>query len=160
MKHMNIVVSVIIAAAILVAAYAVGLLVRYARTSGQSGSAVAVPIENPAALQSKVAQQSPGGRPAGGADANLAAKARQESERMREQMKGMTKEQKQRFTTEQARKRFGAGARSGPRKISPEEYERLLQKTQRTVAPQKEAANVGTAESEPNVGEPNKVDKG
>lgn len=103
MKHMNIVVSVIIAAAILVAAYAVGLLVRHARTpDGQLESAAVTPIESPATLKARVAQQLPGGGSAGAADANLAARSQQEREQMLERMKGMTKEEKQRFTMEEA----------------------------------------------------------
>ncbi len=156
MKHMNIVVSVIIAAAILVAAYAVGLLVRHARTpDGQLESAAVTPIESPATLKARVAQQLPGGGSAGAADANLAARSQQEREQMLERMKGMTKEEKQRFTMEEARKHFGAGGtRSEPRKMSPEEREKMLQKWQRMSEEEKRASDARPAESEPAQGEP------
>jgi hypothetical protein len=104
MKHMNIVVSVIIIAAVLVAAYAVGLLVRHARMhDNQSGLAATEDFK------AKMGQQMPGERYPRGADGNTPAQVRQQREQMLEAMKHMTDEEKHRFTEEQVRKRFGAG---------------------------------------------------
>ena len=67
---------------------------------------------------------------------------------MLEQMKGMTKEEKQRFTMEEVRKHFGAGGtRSEPRKMSPEEREKMLQKWQRMSEEEKRASDARPAES-------------
>lgn len=107
MKHANIVVSIVIAAAVLVAAYAVGLLVRHARTPDRPR---AVETEDLTAFKAQVAEQSPGGVNAAGADANLAAQLQQEREQMLQKMKNMTDEEKRRFTKEQVLNRFSAAA--------------------------------------------------
>jgi len=151
MKHMNIVVSVIIAGAVLVAAYAVGLLVRHMRTpDGRLESAAVAPTEDPAALKARVAQQSPGGRNASGADSNLPAEVQRQREQMLEKMKNMTEEEKRRFVEQEVRNRFSAAdGRGGSRKISPEEREKMLQKWKSLSEGQKRAFDARAAEPEP-----------
>ncbi len=113
MKHMNVVITVIIAAAVLVAAYGVGLLVRHARTPDRQSGPAGTLTENPAILKMRLAQQSPGGRLAGSADSNQAARIQQERALMLEKTKNMTKEEKRRFMEEQARDRFSAASGKG-----------------------------------------------
>jgi len=152
MKHMNIVVSIIIAAAVLVAAYAVGLLVRHARTPDSHAVLV---TEDSAAFKARVAQQLPGGSSARGADGNLPAEIRQQREQMLEKMKTMTEEEKRKFTQEQVRNRFSAAGRKGrSRTLSPDELAKMMQKRQAMSEEERRAFDARMEESQPAPGEP------
>jgi len=169
MKHMNIVISVIIAAAVLVAAYGIGLLVRHARTPDRPLTPAGA--ESPAALKTRLAQQSPGGRLAGAADSNEAARIQRERAQALEKTKNMTKEQKRRFMEEQAVDRFSAASSKGrSRKLSPEEREKAAFGTrialpepvqgQPPQAPAEAGSTAAPQSTEPNNSEPNKAGKG
>ncbi len=138
MKHMNIVVSVIIAAAVLVAAYGVGLLVRHARMDGQLTA-----TESPGARKAGMGRHSP-------ADSNLAAQTRQKREQMLEKVKTMSPEEKRRLMDEQVRSRFDAGGKGQSHKMSPEEREKIAEKWQSlSEQGKKGAADARIAESKP-----------
>jgi hypothetical protein len=126
MKRMNIVISIIIAAAVLVAAYGVGLVVRHART--QSRQPVPATVgESPATVKAMVERQRPGGKAGRPVDANMAAQTKAEREQMIEKMKNMTKEEKRRFMDEQVGKQFGTpGAKRPLRELSPEERDKIV----------------------------------
>jgi hypothetical protein len=144
MKHMKIVVSVIIIAAVLVAAYAIGLLVRHARMNDkQSG-------QNTGAeeLQTQMGQQSPGGRYPHAADEKTLKQVKQQREQMLEKVKNMTEEEKRQFIDKQVRDRFSvSGGRGKSRKMSPEDREKLMQKAQAMTEEEKKA--LGTQSPEP-----------
>jgi hypothetical protein len=151
MKHMNTIVSVIIAAAILVAAYGVGLLVRHARTpSGQHERAAVMPTESPAAIKARIAQQLPGGSARGG-DSKLSAEVEQKNRQMLEKM---TDEEKRRFTEEQVRSHFSGAGKGRYRNMSPEEREKMQQKWQRMSEEQKRLLDARTVGSGPAPGVP------
>jgi len=147
MKHMNIVVSAIIIAAVLVAAYAVGLLVRHARMHGLSGPTAAE------TFKAQVVRQMPGGRYPRGADGNTPAQVRQQREQTLEKMKHMTEEEKHQFTEEQVRKRFGAGK---PRvhEPSPKEVARTTQQRQIQLQDANQAPAASKGEPQTTAGQP------
>lgn len=160
MKHMNVVVSVIIIAAVLVTAYAVGLLVRHARMHDRQSGLVT--NED---FKAKVAQQLPGERYPRGTDANMAAQIRQQREQKLEEMKHMTKEEKHRLTEEEVRKRFSAAAKGQTGELSPAEREKMRQQVRPEDANQAPATRTGEPQNPgqtPGQGdaEPNKAGKG
>jgi hypothetical protein len=155
MKHMNIVVSAIIIAAVLVAAYAVGLLVRHIRTqNNQSGSLAASVAEDAATLQARTEQQAPGGRRPRRAEGPTPEQIRQEREQLLEKMKTMTEEEKRKYTEEQVRKRFSAAGDKGQSpKMSPQERERMMQKRQ--ILPEGEKPQTAGTQPPASGGDPN-----
>ncbi|MBN1506740.1 MAG: hypothetical protein JW955_07835 [Sedimentisphaerales bacterium] len=130
MKHMNIVISAIVIAAVLVAAYAVGLLVRHVRTQNdQSGLLAASVAEDAAARQAGAEQQAPGVKRARRAEGPTPEQVRQQREQLLEKMKTMTEEEKRKYMEEEVRKRFGTNRGKGQsRALSPQDQERTLQK--------------------------------
>lgn len=120
MKHMNVVVSAVIVVAVLVAAYAVGLLVRHARM-GNSPSGLTATQD----FKAKVDRQMPGERHARAADGNTPEQIRLQRVATLEKMKHMTEEEKRRFTEEQVRKRFGAG-KPRTHEMSPKERAEMV----------------------------------
>jgi hypothetical protein len=151
MRHMNIVVSVIIIAAVLVAAYAVGLLVRHIRTQNNpSGSLAASVAEDAATLQARTEQQAPGARRPRRAEGPTPEQIRQEREQLLEKMKTMTEEEKRKYTEEQVRKRFSAAGDKGQ---SPKERERMMQKRQ--ILPEGEKPQTAGTQPPASGGDPN-----
>ena len=155
MKHMNIVVSVIIIAAVLVAAYAVGLLVRHIRTqNNRSGSLAASVAEDAATLQARAEQQIPDARRSRRDEGPTPEQIRQQREQLLEKMKTMTEEEKRKYTEEQVRKRFSAAGDKGQsRKMSPQERERMMQK--RRILPEEEKPQVAGVQPPVSGGDPN-----
>ena len=141
MKYMNIVVSVVIAAAVLVAAYGVGLLVRHARMHDrQSGPSALTAMNDPATVKAVTDKQRPGGQAGRAADPNLAAKTKAEREKMLEKMKNMTEEEKRRFIEEQVRGQVGhAGDRGKLRELSADERAKIMSKWQTMSEEEKKA---------------------
>lgn len=155
MKYMNIVVSVIIVAAVLVAAYAVGLLVRHARMHDRQPGPPAVATEDPATVKAMMEQQRPGGRRASTADANMPAQIKAKREEMAEKMKNMTEEEKRRFTEEQVRSHLGAaGGRGRFRELSPEERQKIMRQWQALSGEEKKAFEAQMGMSQEATGEP------
>jgi len=156
MKYMNIAVSVIIAAAVLIAAYAVGLLVRHARTHDrQPGPPAVTTNEDPATVKAMMEQQRPGGRRASTADANMPAQVKAKREEMAKKMKNMTEEEKRRFTEEQVRSHLGpAGGRGRFRELSPEERQKIMQRWQTLSGEDKKAFEAQMGMSPEAAGEP------
>jgi predicted RND superfamily exporter protein len=144
MKHMKVVVFVIIVAAVLIAAYAVGLLVRHARMNDkQTGQDTATQD-----LQAQMGQQSPGGRYPHATDEKTLTQVRQQREQTLEKVKNMTEEEKRRFIDKQVRDRFSvSGGREKSRKMSPEDREKLMQKVQAMT--EEEKKTLGAQSSEP-----------
>jgi len=153
MKHMNIVVSIVIAAAVLVVAYGVGRLVRHARTDRLSGPSAVTATDDPATVKGMMDKQRPGGQAGRTADPNLAAQAKAEKEKMLEAMKNMTEEEKHRYIEEQVRSQVGGtGNRKQLRELSPEERAKIMSKWQAVSGDKKTIQT--PAGSPPKAGEP------
>jgi hypothetical protein len=157
MKHMNIVISAIVIAAVLIAAYAVGLLVRHARTHNDQSGSLAASIAEDAALQAKAGQQAPGSRRPH-QEGPTPEQVRQQREQLLEKMKTMTEEEKRKYTEEEVRKRFGTGDRGPSRKLSPQERERLMQK-RRQMLPSEKKPLVEETQPPASGSDPNAVPK-
>lgn len=137
MKYMNAIVSVIIAAAVLIAAYAIGLLVRRARIPDSPPGTAAAP--NEVTTDPRMALPLPGRIPARSDDAEARATIRQQQEELLAKSKNMTEEEKQQFR-EQIRSRVTPpGARRRLRGLSEEDRERMLQSWQNMSPQQREA---------------------
>ncbi len=118
MKHLNIVVFVIAAAAVLVAAYAVGLLVRQVRLSHTEPSSQQLGEPNATARQDAVAESRQINRP--GARTSMEERAKLKEERAKElaKMQNMTAEEEQQFR-DGIRRQFSAGADRQRQALSP-----------------------------------------
>ena len=150
MKHMNIVVWIVIAAAVLVVAYGVGLLVRHARTDRQSGSPA-----DATALKAMMDKQRPGGQAGRTTDPNLTAKAKAEREKMLEAMKNMTEEQKRRYMEEKVRNEVGAARGRGRfRELPPDERDKITRRWQTMSDEEKKAFQAQTGMSPDAAGSP------
>jgi hypothetical protein len=149
MKYMNIVVSIVVAAAVLVAAYGVGLLVRHARMHDkQSGPSAIAAADDPAAVKAMMDKQRPGGQAGHATDPNLTAKLKAEREKMLEKMKNMTEEEKHRFIEEQVRSHVGGTSGRGRfRELSPEERDKIMRKWQTMSEEEKKAFEAQTGMS-------------
>jgi len=149
MKYMNIVVSVIIAAAVLVVAYGVGRIVRHARMQDkQPGPSAITAADDPATMKAMMDKQRPGGQAGSTADPNLTAKLKAEREKMLEKMKNMTEEEKRRFMEEQVRSHVGAtGGRGRFRELSPDERNKITRQWQTMSDEEKKAFQAQTGMS-------------
>lgn len=135
MKRTNTIVMVIVAAAVLIAAYAVGLLIRHARTQRGTPDAARTP-------QTLVDQHAPGGRRVG---REPPVDTRPQKEALLEKVNSMTEEEKRKFTQEQVLDRVNAKSSRGPsRRPSAQEQTKTLQGTS-TRETEKSGAEPNTA---------------
>lgn len=138
MKQTNMIITIITIATVLVAAYAIGLLIRQARMSAKTDD-----IATTAQIQAR--QQ----LPARGGSRQVQTDDLAQKEAMLEKMKNMTEEEKRKFAEEQVLKRVDAGRREGS-----------LRRPQPVREIQKEAPNsVTEPESGKNDSEPNDANR-
>lgn len=136
MKHMNILVTLVVAAAVLVAAYGVGLLVRHTRSQHKP----VIKADDPAVREAMLAKQRPGGEAGRGSDPNAAAQLAAEREKMQETMKNMTDDERRRVIEEQVRNEVStATGRRQSRSLSAAEREKTSRKWQNMTEDQKKA---------------------
>ncbi len=95
MKLSNTMVSAIVIGAILVSAYAIGLLIRQARTGSQPTAPVAAEASEAAARRARMAP-GPGGAPAKDTPEQR-AQAKEQKAKMLEKMSSLTKEEQEQF---------------------------------------------------------------
>lgn len=118
MKHLNIVVFVIAAAAVLVAAYAVGLLVRQVRLSHTEPSSQQLAEPNATARRDAVAESRRINRPNTQTGMEERAKLKEERAKELAKMQNMTAEEEQQFR-DGIRRQFSAGADRQRQALSP-----------------------------------------
>ena len=124
MKHKNTVVTLLVAAAILLGAYGIGLLVRQARMDARQREAAA---EEMKAHETTVGQQVPGSGRTRRADAKAHADTRKQKEQMLTKMKSMTQEQGRELVEERVLDLVGAREGRGRfRELSEEERGKVM----------------------------------
>jgi flagellar biosynthesis/type III secretory pathway M-ring protein FliF/YscJ len=108
MKHRNTLITVAIIAAVLLAAYGIGLLIRQARIRHLREEAAA---RDEAMAQKMLTQQLPGGRRPRQDDQKRRAEIQKQREMALEKVKSMTDEQKRKMVQDEVRRRTSAGER-------------------------------------------------
>jgi hypothetical protein len=139
MKYTNVIVSILIVAAVLVAAYAIGLLVRQARMEDVQPQASVVEHTDTADTEAKmgIERQLPGARPAQPLESP--AQLKDKREQTVKAMSNRTEEEKRQLTTKQVRSRFSAAGKGRNRNLSPGEREKVMQKWQSLSEEEKQA---------------------
>lgn len=141
MKYANVIITVIVAAAVLIAAYAIGLLVRQARAphaDSQSAVAGANDVTPPIHVGPGQDRMQSVGKP-------TPAEVKQQREETLEKMGNLTEKQKQEFR-EGVRNRFSGGdGRGRYRGLSPEERQKLQQKLE-SMSPEERKAYLAQTE--------------
>ncbi len=174
MKHLNVVVFVVAAAAVLVAAYAVGLLVRQARTPNVEPPSQEVSEPNAVTSQDAVAASRRAGRGSKEPTEEERAAARQARAEQLAKMQNLTDEEKQQFRDE-IRQQFTRDPQGQRRSLSEEELAQIAlreavrkqrrqggQGTQATpmeVNESSQGAAVGERAAEEETSEPNTTDQ-
>jgi hypothetical protein len=138
-KYFNVIVSLIVAAAILVAAYSIGLLVRHGRGAADSSAppAVAGPNEADAAPET-AAMPRPGQGREGAPEGRTAEEIKQARAEALERMGNLTEEEKQEFR-DRIRQRVGGRDRERLRKLTLEKQREIIQKLQDMSPEEREA---------------------
>jgi membrane protein involved in colicin uptake len=139
MKYLNAIVSLIIAAAVLVAAYAIGLLIRHARTAGTQAVAQMPAGPNDGNVANATAAGQKTGPPvAERTDDKTGADLERRRAEELERMKNLAEEKKQQFR-DRLRQRMSGPARERLARLSPEER-REMEENLRTMSPDERRA--------------------
>ncbi len=144
MKLSNSMVSVIVIGAVLVSAYAIGLLIRQVRLGSQSGAPAA-------AKMTEAAAQRPGPDTAPTQDTPAErAQVKEKREKTLEKMSSLTKEEQEQFKDKVIKQVGGRRGGKGPGGLSPEERQARKTKAQRSsqAASERQDANTPTAPKE------------
>ena len=144
MKYFNVIVSLIVAAAILVAAYSIGLLVRHSRGTGDGSASPTVAGPNEAAAPEATAAPRPGQGREGAFEGRTAEEIKQARAEALERMANLTEEEKQEFR-DRIRQRVGGRERSGKRTL--EIQREIMQKLQNMSPEEREAFEARLRES-------------
>jgi hypothetical protein len=147
MKYFSVIVSLIIAAAILVAAYSVGLLVRHGRGAGDGSASPAVtgPNEADAAQEATVTLRPGRGRGAA-SEGEMAAEIKQARAEELERMGNLTEEEKQEFR-DRIRQRMGGRGGEGTSRLTPEQKREMMEKLRSMPREEREAFEARLRES-------------